>query len=77
MSKPEEDPVDDVPEGEEEDEFDMGDDEEGVDLVDALASMLTTEDGDNLATVLAGIKTQLEMQNKILVKIFGVLNKAA
>lgn len=76
MPNSDEDPIDDVPEGEEDDEFDMGDDE-GVDLMDALASMLTTEDGDNLATVLAGIKTQLEMQNKILVKIFGVLNKAA
>jgi hypothetical protein len=75
MSDHEDDPVD-VPEGEEDDEFDMGDDE-GVDLLDALSSLLTTEDGDNLATVLAGIKTQLEMQNKILVKIFGVLNKAA
>lgn len=75
MSAPE-DPEDVMPEGEEDDEFDM-DDDEGVDLMDALSSLLTTDDGDNLATVLAGIKTQLEMQNKILVKIFGVLNKAA
>jgi hypothetical protein len=76
MSAPE-DHEDVMPEGEEEDEFDMDDGEEGIDLMDALSSLLTTDDGDNLATVLDGIKTQLEMQNKILVKIFGVLNKAA
>jgi len=76
MSAPE-DPEDVMPEGEEDDEFDMDDGEEGIDLMDALSSLLTTDEGDNLATVLAGIKTQLEMQNKILVKIFGVLNKAA
>jgi len=76
MSAPE-DPEDVMPEGEEDDEFDMDDGEEGIDLMDALSSLLTTDEGDNLATVLDGIKTQLEMQNKILVKIFGVLNKAA
>jgi hypothetical protein len=76
MSAPE-DHEDVMPEGEEDDEFDMDDGEEGIDLMDALSSLLTTDEGDNLATVLDGIKTQLEMQNKILVKIFGVLNKAA
>jgi len=77
MSAPEERDDDVMPEGEEDDEFDMDDGEEGIDLMDALSSLLTTDDGDNLATVLDVIKTQLEMQNKILVKIFGVLNKAA
>ena len=66
-------------EEEEEDEFDMEglDDDGGMDLMDALGNFLSTDEGDSIANVLGGIKTQLEMQNKILVKIFGVLNKTA
>ena len=84
-------PVQDIPEDEEidmededeegQDEFDM---EEGVDLVEALGQMLCTEEGDTVATALVSLKdsaekiaTQLEMQNKILVKIFGALKPAA
>jgi hypothetical protein len=84
-------PVQDIPEDEEldleeedeegQDEFDM---EEGIDLVEALGQMLCTEEGDTVATALVSLKdsaekiaTQLEMQNKILVKIFGALKPAA
>lgn len=80
MADPRDAEPDTRPEDEEdEDEFDMDgmDDDGGMDLMDALGNFLTTEDGDSIATVLGGIKTQLEMQNKILIKIFGVLNKAA
>jgi hypothetical protein len=81
-------PIQDIPEDEEvdmmdedeegQDEFDM--DEDGIDLVEALGQMLCTEEGDTVATALVSLKdsaekiaTQLEMQNKILVKIFGAL----
>ena len=54
------------------------------DLVEALGQMLCTEEGDTVATALVSLKdsaekiaTQLEMQNKILVKIFGALKPAA
>ena len=82
-------PVQDIPEDEEmdidedegQDEFDM---EEGIDLVEALGQMLCTEEGETVATALTSvaasaekIATQLEMQNKILVKIFGALKPAA
>lgn len=84
-------PVQDIPEDEEldlededeegQDDFDM---EEGIDLVEALGQMLCTEEGDTVATALVSLKdsaekiaTQLEMQNKILVKIFGALKPAA
>jgi hypothetical protein len=78
-------PIQDIPEdeeidmGEEDEEIDM---EEGFDLVEALGQMLCTEEGDTLATTLVSIKestekiaTQLEMQNRILVKIVGALTK--
>ena len=80
-------PVQDIPEDEEidlededeegQDDFDM---EDGIDLVEALGQMLCTEEGETVATSLASIATsaekiaaQLEMHNKILVKIFGAL----
>jgi len=71
--------VEDVPENEEmtfdEEDEDMEMDE-GVDLLDALSQMFTTEDGETVASAMAGVKTALEMQNKILVKILSALTKA-
>ena len=70
------------PPEEEEDDFDEEDFEDGPDMLEALASLLATEDGETIATLLAGSKEatekialQLEMQNKILVKIVAALNK--
>jgi hypothetical protein len=74
-------PVPPPPEEEEED-FDEEDFEDGPDMLEALASLLATEDGETIATILAGTKEatekialQLEMQNKILVKIAASLSK--
>jgi len=54
--------------------------DEGPDMFEALGSLLATEDGETIATILAGTKEatekialQLEMQNKILVKILTEL----
>jgi hypothetical protein len=76
---PEDEEIDEMDEDEEgQDEFEM--DEDGIDLVEALGQMLCTEEGETVATSLASIATsaekiaaQLEMHNKILVKIFGAL----
>ena len=80
-SLPPKTPVPPPPE-EEEDDFDEEDFEDGPDMLEALASLLATEDGETIATLLAGSKEatekialQLEMQNKILVKIVAALNK--
>lgn len=66
-----------------EDEMDMDEDEMddgGIDLLEALGSMLTTEEGDTLATAMVSLKdateriaTSMEMQNKILVKILSAM----
>jgi hypothetical protein len=70
------------PEEDEEDEFDEEDFEDGPDMLEALASLLATEDGETIATILSGTKDatekialQLEMHNKLLVKIVAALNK--
>jgi hypothetical protein len=64
------------PPEEDEEDFDEEDFEDGPDMLEALASLLATEDGETIATLLSGTKDatekialQLEMQNKILVKI--------
>jgi flagellin-specific chaperone FliS len=69
----EEDDVDD----EEMEEFD-----EGMDMFEALGSLLATEDGETIATTLVGLKDatekialNMEMQNKVLIKIAAALNK--
>jgi hypothetical protein len=64
--------MEDVPEDEE-----MDFEDEGVDLLDALGQMFTTEDGETLPSILLGLKQTLEMQNKILIKILSALNKSA
>ena len=69
--------IEDVPEDE---EMDFDEDEEmdeGVDLLDALSQMFTTEDGETVASALVGMKNAIEMQNKILIKILSTLSKPA
>ena len=63
-------------EDEEEEEMDEEFDEDGMDMFEALGGLLATEDGETVATLLAGLKDsvdtvarQLEMHNKIMVKI--------
>jgi len=69
-------PEDEFEEGGEEDEMDFGD----GDLGELLTSLLTTEDGDNVATALVNLNAtlakHLETQNKILVKILSKLPSA-
>ena len=48
-------------------EYDMG----GL-----LGSVLTTEDGDTVCSALVSISKQLEMQNRIMVKILAQLQKS-
>lgn len=79
-SLPPKTPVPPPPPEEDEDDFDEEDFEDGPDILEALASLLATEDGETLATLLSGTKDatekialQLEMQNKILLKILTEL----
>ena len=70
-------------EDEEEDEMDEEFDEDGMDMFEALGGLLATEDGETVATLLAGLKDsvdsvarQLEMHNKIMVKILTEMKSA-
>jgi hypothetical protein len=72
------------PEPEEDEEFDEDEEMEDFDGVDILSSLLATEEGETVATALVGLKDavekialNMEMQNKILVKIAAALNKPA
>ena len=72
------------PEDEEEEEMDQfeEDDDMMVDPMEMLGSFLATEDGETIATALVSLKDStekialnMEMQNKILVKILSALSK--
>lgn len=74
------------PEDIEEDEDDDMDEEmdEGMDMFEVLGSLLATEDGETTASILhrlsestEKIAMNLEMQNKIMVKILSALTKIA
>jgi hypothetical protein len=71
---------------EELDEMDEEDDEmdEGMDMFEALGNLLTTEDGETIAEIgkrqadaAEKIALNLEMQNKVLVKILSAIAKFA
>ena len=70
VTETEDEPIDD--------EIDMDEDEmmfedDGVDVATLLTSLLATEDGDTVCTALVSITQQLQMQNKILIKILSEL----
>jgi hypothetical protein len=68
----------------EDEELDLGDEDEEEFGEDMLVSLLTTEDGDTIPTILAGlagsmdaIAKHLEKQNVILVKLLSALTAKA
>ena len=61
---------DDMPE---EDDEDLMFEDEGIDLPSLMTSLLATDDGDTVCSALVGISQQLQMQNKILIKILSEL----
>ena len=84
MSKPEEiaeEEVESEEEGEEVSDEDMaeyeGDEGEYITVENLLSSTLMTEDGDTVCSALVNIGRQLEMQNKIMVKLLTTLQKRA
>jgi len=67
---------------EDEEDEEMEEFDEGMDMFEALGSLLATEDGETIATALVSLKDaaekialNLEMHNKIMVKIAAALNK--
>lgn len=80
--------VEEIPDEVEEDMDELEDeddvDDEGMDMFEALGSLLATDDGETLATALVGLKDateriaqSMEMQNKILVKILSAMSKSS
>jgi len=60
-------------EEEDEDEEHM---ETGIDLGELMTSLMATDDGDTVCSALVNIATQLQTQNKILIKILNKMNTA-
>ena len=82
MPPPIEEPDDEIEEELEED-MDMDDEMEGgMDMFEALGNLLATEDGETIAEIgkrqadaAEKIALNLEMQNKVLVKILSAITK--
>jgi len=74
---------DEIEETEEGDDYDMSDDdsdipeifEEPLQIDELLSSVLATPDGDTVCSALVNISHQLEVQNKILIKVLSAINK--
>lgn len=85
MSQPEEEEIreEEISDEEEEEVSDEElaeyDDDEGemITTEALLSSTLMTEDGDTVCSALVNIGRQLEMQNKIMVKLLSTLQKRA
>jgi len=67
---------------EDEEDEEMEEFDEGMDMFEALGSLLATEEGETIATALVSLKDaaekialNLEMHNKLMVKIAAALNK--
>lgn len=61
----------------EDDDEDEEEEEEFISVEALLGSTLMTEEGDTVCSALVNIARQLEMQNKIMVKVLSALQKKA
>jgi len=61
--------------GEDDDQFNPEDMmmDDGPDLGDLLGSMLMDDEGKNVVNVLSEIKSQMEMQNRLLIKLISAV----
>ena len=50
--------------------------EGGLDIAELMTSLMATEDGDTVCSALVNIANQLQIQNKILVKMLSKMNVA-
>ena len=79
-----EEPVEEVEEGEivseeededtefdDDEEFFQEDEDEGMDAMGLMSSLLATPDGDTVCSALVNLCYQLETQNKILIKMLA------
>jgi hypothetical protein len=78
MSQPEEEEIHEEEISDDEELAEFEDDEEEMITTEALlSSTLMTEDGDTVCSALVNIGRQLEMQNRIMVKMLSTLQKGA
>ena len=60
---------------EDEDEYQIEDDQ-GMDIAELMTSLMATDEGDTVCSALVNIASQLQTQNKILIKMLSKLNSA-
>ena len=60
---------------EDEDEYKIEEDQ-GMDIAELMTSLMATDEGDTVCSALVNIASQLQTQNKILIKMLSKLNSA-
>ena len=60
---------------EDEDEYQIEEDQ-GMDIAELMTSLMATDEGDTVCSALVNIASQLQTQNKILIKMLSKLNSA-
>ena len=75
-------PPEEEPEEIDEDDMDEDMDDDGMDMVEMFGNLLATEDGESIAEIskrqadaLEKVALNIEMQNKVLVKILSAITK--
>ena len=63
-------------EDEEDEPIEEFEDEGGIDIANLMTSLMATEDGDTVCSALVSIANQLQIQNKILIKMLSKMNSA-
>lgn len=61
---------------EDEEPIEEFEDEGSVDIADLMTSLMATENGDTVCSALVSIANQLQIQNKILIKMLSKINSA-
>jgi|TARA_B110000977_G_scaffold177317_1_gene233729 hypothetical protein len=56
--------------------IDPGEEGEEMDLAELLGTLFATDEGDTVCSALIGISTQMQVQNKILVKMLAQLQSS-
>jgi len=57
-------------------DFDDEEDSEGLDIAGLMTSLMATPDGETVCSALVTIGQQMQVQNKILIKILSELKSA-
>jgi hypothetical protein len=73
--EPEVEEINDTDEEQEDNEIDIEDEDEGISLADLMQTFFAGENGKNLVDTIQDLKSSIDNQNRVLMKIGGLIEK--